>query len=438
MRARTASTAWRWMRRDPGLVVCATSTTTRAEAADAAPARCLQGDFGGWNGGAAVKLDRRLGVAVAGFVTFINLYNVQTLLPTLAAEFHAPFGRTGLTVTATLIAVAAVAPVVGSISDMIGRKGLIVAASWALTAPTLAAAAVTSLDQLIACRFVQGLLLPFVFAVTVAYIGDEAPGAEGIRLAGTYSIGTILGGFGGRLLAGYATALAGWRSSFLLLAGLTAISAFTVALTLPREQQFQPVRGLSRVAGNFGEHLTNPRLLATYALGFGVLFTIVAAFTYANFVLAAPPYRLGPGALGSIFVVYLAGTISTPLGMRLAVRQGRRPTLALAVVAAVAGLGLCLWQSLWAMLAGLGLVAGAVLAEQALALGYVGAEARHGKSVAVGLYVTAYYLGGSAGGVLPGLIWNQLGWPGCVALSVCVQAIMALLAAWWWKEPVGR
>jgi YNFM family putative membrane transporter len=108
------------------------------------------------------------------------------------------------------------------------------------------------------------------------------------------------------------------------------------------------------------------------------------------------------------------------------------------VAAAVAGLGLCLWQNLWAMLAGLGIVAGAVLAEQALALGYVGAVARRGKSVAVGLYVTAYYLGGSAGGVLPGLIWDRVGWPGCVGLSVCVQAIMAGLAAGWWREPETR
>jgi MFS transporter, YNFM family, putative membrane transport protein len=386
-----------------------------------------------------VRLERRsVGVAVAGSVTFLNLYNVQTLLPTLAAAFQVPLPRTGLTVTATLIAVAVVAPVIGSVSDMVGRKWLVVGASWVLTVPTLLAAAATSLDQLILCRFAQGLLLPFIFAVTVAYISDEAPGAEGIRLAGTYSVGTILGGFGGRLLAGYAAELAGWRSSFLLLAGLTAIGAFIVGITLPPERHFRPVRGWGRLLGNFTGHLTNPQLLATYALGFGVLFTIVAAFTYASFVLAGPPYRLGPGALGSIFVVYLTGMISTPLATRFAVRHGRRLTLGLAVVATVAGLVLCLVRNLWAMLAGLGAVAGAVLVEQALALGYVGAAAPGGRSVAVGLYVTAYYLGGSVGGVLPGAIWNLVGWPGCVGLSVGVQAIMAAVAARWWREPAHR
>ena len=66
----------------------------------------------------------------------------------------------------------------------------------------------------------QGLLLPFIFTVTVAYIGDEAEGSAGIRLVGDYALGTIFGGFAGQFLTGYAAAFAGWRFSFLFLAAL--------------------------------------------------------------------------------------------------------------------------------------------------------------------------------------------------------------------------
>ena len=80
--------------------------------------------------------------------------------------------------------------------------------------PTALAAMAPSLDVLILCRFAQGLLLPFIFTVTVAYIADECPGAEGVRATGTYAMGTILGGFLGRFIAGWVGQFLGWRAAF--------------------------------------------------------------------------------------------------------------------------------------------------------------------------------------------------------------------------------
>ena len=61
-------------------------------------------------------------------------------------------------------------------------------------------------------------------------------------------------------------------------------------------------------------HLRNPQLLATYAVGFGVLFNFIATFTYHQL----PPRRAALQSvrrrwLGAIFVVYLIGTALTPL-----------------------------------------------------------------------------------------------------------------------------
>jgi MFS family permease len=379
-------------------------------------------------------LDRRgIGVAAAGVVNFLNLYWVQALLPTLADDFHAPPAATGLTVTATLIAVALVAPFVGSISDMLGRKRLIAGAIWLLVLPTLAAAAAPSLNALVGWRFAQGLMLPFVFTVTVAYIGDEASGPDGIRLAGVYSMGTIFGGFGSRLVSGWTTHWVGWRASFVLLAALTLAAAVTVSALLPRERMFQPVRGWRGTFASFGDHLTNRRLLATCAIGFSVLFSIVAAFTFANFVLSAPPFGLGPAELGSLFVVYLFGLVSTPAATRLAVRIGRLPTVALGAALGVGGLLLALVPALWAIIGGLAMLAGAVFVEQSLTISYIGVAAPRAKSTAVGLYVTSYYVGGSLGGILPAGIWHRAGWPGCVALCIAVQLLALAIAAAFWR-----
>ena len=116
---------------------------------------------------------RRIAVALAGFGAFVNLYAPQSVLPLLAEEFGAGAARAGMLITATTLAVALVAPFTGVAADVLGRKRVITAAVFALVLPTLAAASAPSLDALIAWRFAQGLLLPPIFAVTVAYIGDE-------------------------------------------------------------------------------------------------------------------------------------------------------------------------------------------------------------------------------------------------------------------------
>ncbi len=383
-------------------------------------------------------LARRIGVAAAGFATFVNLYCTQAILPELAHAFQAPLPRTGLSITAPLLAVALVAPFVGSVSDRLGRKRLITLAACALVLPTALIAGAGSLRALVLWRFVQGLLFPFIFAITIAYIGDECDEADAVRLAGVYSLGTIVGGFCGRFIEGYAAEFAGWRSGFIVLAAITGLAAALIATLLPVERRFTPQRGLARALSGFAEHLGNRRLLATYAAGFAVLFSIVASFTYANFLLAAAPYRLGPAALSNVFSVYLLAIVATPAATRMAVRLGRRATIAAAAGCAIAGLALTLLPALGAIIAGLALAIAGLFIEQVLALGFIGIAAARAKSTAVGLYVTAYYIGGSLGGILPGGLWRSAGWAGCVALVILVQlAMLALVLIFWGKGPVA-
>ena len=229
------------------------------------------------------------------------MWCTQALLPVLAASFHVSEARTGLTVTAPLIATAMAAPVVGLISDRFGRKKFILGATILLLLPTVLAALAGSFEALVVWRFVQGLLLPFIFTITIAYIGEETSGPVAARLAGTYMSGAIFGGFCGRLLAGMMTSWVGWRAAFWAIAGLTLVLAAIIAVMLPRERLFTPMYGLRRALRAFPLHLSNIRLLATCAVGFGVLFNLVAVFTFINFRLAAAPYFLGPAALGGDF-----------------------------------------------------------------------------------------------------------------------------------------
>ncbi len=374
-------------------------------------------------------------MAIAGLCNFLNLYTPQSILPTLADAFGVAPGRTGLTVTAPLIAVAVVAPFVGTISDMLGRKRLIVTALSILVIPTLLTAAAQSFAALLLWRFIQGLLLPFIFAVAIGYIGDECPGATGVRAAGNYALGTILGGFGGRFIAGVAAQLAGWRSAFVLIAALTAAGALCIAVVLPRERNFRPLRGGVRgTLTAYAGHLRSARLLATFAVGFGMLFCNVAVFTFVNFYLAAPPYSLTSAELGFVFVVYLVGVATTPVSTALVIRIGRRATVGLAILLSIAGLALTLLHGLAAVIAGLAVMCGGLFVVQTLSLGYIAATVRRAVSTAVGLYVTMFYIGGALGGIAPGPVWQRYGWPGIVGLLIATLVGMLALAALYWNE----
>src|SRR5262245_76338 len=121
---------------------------------------------------------RQIAVATAGFCTFVNLYSPQALLPALAREFDAGPGEISNIMTASAFAIALTAPFTGAMADVLGRKRVITAAMFAVVIPMAGIAWSSDVQALIAWRFLLGLLLPPIFAITVAYIGDEWAPAE--------------------------------------------------------------------------------------------------------------------------------------------------------------------------------------------------------------------------------------------------------------------
>ena len=377
---------------------------------------------------------RQIAVALAGAGAFLNLYAPQAVLPLLAREFNVGPADIALIMTASTVSVALTAPISGTIADVLGRKRVIAAAMVALVVPTIMVALSDSLAAMIFWRFVQGLLLPPIFAVTVAYIGDEWPADEATGVTGMYVSAAGLGGFLGRFLTGLFADSVGWREAFLADAALTALCAIGVIMLLPRERQFVRAANFTASARQMLRHLRNPQLVATYAVGFGVLFNFIAIFTYVNFLLAAPPFNLSATFLGSIFVVYLLGTALTPLTGRGVRLFGRRRFVIGAIVVWVGAILLTLVPSLPVIIIGLALAAACGFLCQASSTSYVAIGAKQGVSAAVGLYVTFFYVGGSAGALLPGLVWQSGGWPAAVVMVLAMLAIMGLIVAITWRR----
>jgi MFS transporter, YNFM family, putative membrane transport protein len=281
------------------------------------------------------------------------------LLPELAREFGVSAAQISAMITASTLAVALTAPFTGVAADVLGRKRLITTAMFAVTVPMVVMATMsTDVGTIIAWRFIQGLLLPPIFAVVLAYIGDEWSPAEIAGVAGLYVSGSSLGGFCGRFIPGVLADLVGWRLAFLALAGLGLAGALLVAMKLPRERRFVRSEGFQASGLQMLRHLRNPQLVATYAVGFGVLFNFIAIFTYVSFHLAAPPYNFSPSLLGALFFTYLIGTLLTPLTGRAVLRFGRRIFMIGVIVAWMAGLALLLASPVAMIMLGLALCAG--------------------------------------------------------------------------------
>jgi predicted MFS family arabinose efflux permease len=331
-------------------------------------------------------------------------------------------------VGSTILAMALMAPFIGLLAESVGRKKVIVPSLYALTAPTLLAATSQSLHQLIFWRFMQGVFVPGVIVVIMAYINEEFPRQHVVRAMSAYVAGTVLGGFLGRYISGVVSHHFSWRDAFLVIGLVNLAGAIIVQRSLPRARRFVRAASIKYSLSEGWQHLRNPRLLAVFGMGFAALFCLVGTFTYANFYLANPPYHLNSEQLGSVFFVYLLGLIVTPLSGRCLDHYGIRLTAVFAVCFTSLGLLLTLLHSLAVIVAGLALASSGVFIYQAVGTVQTGIVADRARSSAAGLYVTFYYIGGSLGAIVTGWTWVAGGWPACVILLMGVAGLALVLA----------
>jgi len=379
-----------------------------------------------------------IAVTLAAIGAFFNLYATQPVLPLLEQIFHASKSEVGRTVSAATLGVALSAPFCGALAERLGRRKIIVLSIFLLSIPTILAATANGLSQLVFWRFLQGIVMPGIFGVTIAYIAEEWPRHRVAQVMSIYVSGTVLGGFMGRILTGVAATHhlipfvpPSWRNGFVVIGAFDLVFGFLLWRWLPPDS---PLPTGSGEKTSFIRHLRNPQLLATYAVGFNVLFTLVATFTYVTFYLAAPPFGLSPAELSALFMVYLVGLIITPLGGVWISRVGSQAALIGAVGFGILGILLTLVPNLPVILIGLVLCSSGVFICQSASTSYIQREAQSGgRASAAGLYVMFYYIGGSVAGVLPGMLWRYGQWKACVALIVFVQLVTVGIAGGIWK-----
>ena len=372
-------------------------------------------------------------VTICGFCSFLNLYATQPMLPQLAKYFHASQGDVSLTVSAASLAVAIAAPFIGRMSDKIGRKNIIVPAIFLLVIPTILSGVAQEVWQLVAFRFLQGLIIPAIFAVVMAYVAEEWQ-EHGIGFAMAMLVsGNVLGGFAGRLISGLVSAQLGWRQAFFVLAAINLVGGFIAWSLLPASKRFKRIENHDDFWHSAFTLMKNKRLVASFLVGANILFSLVAAFTYVTFHLNQAPFNLDARSLSYLFTVYLFGAVVVPFAGRLIDKVGFRTTLLGALLLSGAGIALTLIPSIPIILIGLATTSAALFICQSATTTSLREFAPNANSSATGLYVFFYYAGGSLGGYLPSFLWSAGGWSACVALILVCHLIATAAAFIFWR-----
>ncbi|MDO9426202.1 MAG: MFS transporter [Methylobacterium sp.] len=370
-----------------------------------------------------------LALAAAGFSTFAVLYGVQPLMPVFAEEFHVSPAESSLALSLPCATLAIALLVVSPLSEVWGRKPIMVASLFASAVLTIVAVLVPSWHGFLALRALTGLAASGLPAVAMAYLSEEMHGrAIGLSM-GLLIGGNALGGMIGRLVAGIIADHASWRWGLGTIGVLALLAAIAFLFSLPDSQRFTANRMRWReVPGTFGQHFRDPGLPWLFAEAFLLMGGFVSVYNYIGFRLLDPPFDLSQTAIGAIFVVYLFGTFSSALTGEIASRLGRRKVLWLAILLGLVGITLTLSSQLWLIILGIVVVTVSFFGAHSVASSWIGRRALRDRAQASSVYLCLYYLGSSVLGTAGGWFFAHSGWIGVVMFFASLYGLALAIA----------
>ena len=370
---------------------------------------------------------RNLVIGVIAFLTLVDLFATQAILPSLVRHYGVSPAAMGSAVNASTFGMTISGIAVSLLSRGIARRAGVVLSLALLSIPTALLAAAPDLTTFTELRVVQGLFMSASFTLTLAYLAEHCSAKAAAGAFAAYITGNVASNLFGRLMSAAVAEHFGLSANFHLFALLNLGGALLAWFSLGSAKPMRRAGPTPAALATWREHLANPALRAAFAIGFLILFAFIGTFTFVNFVLVREPVALSPMQVGFVYLVFLPSILTTPLAGGVVSRFGARGTIWGALLAAGVGLPLLVSHSLVAILLGLTLVGVGTFFAQAVATGFVGRAATGDRGAAGGIYLASYFLGGLAGSALLGQVFDRLGWGACVLGIGVALGLAALL-----------
>jgi len=319
---------------------------------------------------------RSVVIGLTAFLTVVDLFATQAILPSLARHYGVTPGAMGFAVNASTMGMAVAGLVVGSFSPHIDRRMGILASLLVLAIPTSLLAIAPNPAVFTFLRILQGLCMASAFTLTLAYLGEQCSAMDAGGAFAAYITGNVASNLVGRLISAAVADHLGLATNFYFFALLNVAGALLVHFTIKRVQPMHSIGPAQSPLSAMIEHWRDPALRAAFGVGFCILFAFIGTFTYVNFVLVRAPLSLGMMGVGFVYLVFLPSIVTTLLAGKVVEMLGMRPSLWGGLAIAALGLPLMLSSHLADVLAGMVLVGVGTFFAQACATGFVGRAAR--------------------------------------------------------------
>src|SRR5690349_2516645 len=378
---------------------------------------------------AARVLRRTIVIGLIAFLTVVDLFATQAILPSLTQAYQVTPAAMSFAVNASTMGMAIAGLTVAFFSRQIDRRIGILISLCVLAIPTALLAVAPDITTFTILRITQGLCMASAFTLTLAYLGEECSAMDAGGAFAAYITGNVASNLVGRLISAGVADHFGLAANFYFFSALNLAGAVLVYFTVRTTMPTLPAGEASSTAVEiWAKHLRNPPLLASFGIGFCILFAFIGTFTYVNFVLVHEPLSLGRMELGFVYFVFLPSIVTTPFAGTMAHRFGTRPTIWGALLLTGLGLPLLLLPKLWAVIVGMMMIGVGTFFAQAIATGFIGraTTAEHGS--ASGIYLACYFSGGLVGSAVLGQLFDRWGWVTCVAGIAVAVATAAGLA----------
>jgi EmrB/QacA subfamily drug resistance transporter len=183
-------------------------------------------------------------LCLAALIINVDVTIVNVALPTLVRELGATTTSLQWVVDAYTLVFAALILAAGSLSDRVGRKGVLLLGLAVFGAGSLAGAFASTPNQLIAARAAMGLGAAGIFPATLSLIANVfTERKERARAIGLWGATTGVGVATGPIVGGWLLGRFWWGSVFLFMAPLAAVVAVLVVWAVPtsRDPAASPV-----------------------------------------------------------------------------------------------------------------------------------------------------------------------------------------------------
>lgn len=357
-----------------------------------------------------------------------NIYYNQPMIVLMASDLGVSVDFAGFITTSTQAGYTVGLALLAPLGDRFERRGLILRMIALLILALVAASIAPNFWLLLLASFFIGVL-SIVAQYTIPMAATLSSPEKRGSVIGIVMAGLLTGILGARVLSGVIAEQAGWRAMFVIAAGIMVLVAGVVRFAFPR-------------------------LAATSTLGYGALMrsllplwrqeptlresTIVAAFSFAAFNvfwttltphLASPELGYGPTVAGMFGLVGLLGALTATVAGRVADRVNPRLIVGISVAMLVLAF---LMMGVSGHLI-IGLVVGVIVLDIGLQGVQITSQTRifalqpEARNRVNTLFMTAYFIGGTAGSFIGTLAWQFGGWAGVSATGTALALVAFII-----------